>query len=550
MSVDCIGTLLGSRQSSQLKRSERSRPPSFQLPYTLEVTFTKQVSKKNKVFSEGKLHVAESLNLRITNEFDQFVGSADLGSNCNKRILFCQQYTRAIGSSEGLIQGVFEGVILHVDCPPLLIGLVEDVTMPPGPGVAEELEFQPASEIVMISDSKATHFVPVSSVDELMTLRKGPSVAGGGAVQADGWRLRILNRVYKEVFDAVNNNSKVKKQVSLGTGWRLERPEGGKRLFLVPPSVDNQQISVDLFLVVIGGVEALFKPVGDQSDYSRRIEVTPFSREAVGIVGLSKIACIRGIVNLQSLIDLVSEIRSNSCFGDIFFDLPQTQFVKGEFDEGTELGSSELLTRDQLQVVDRVSNWFTKDGEDSVVSVHGVFGSGKATVIAASVLCIVKQLERMNVPDWKILILTATSGVLENVMRKVGNGGRVVGKILAEYKQGERFQFVIIAEANGMDELHAVYALLKSRPMKIILFGDIANRKSNSHSIQQFVERYCVIGEKIIELTTQFRCREEIAEMCNYLLYKNGGESVATHSSVKERNSHLNSNILAPPEPG
>jgi hypothetical protein len=97
-----------------------------------------------------------------------------------------------------------------------------------------------------------------------------------------------------------------------------------------------------------------------------------------------------------------------------------------------------------------------------------------------------------------------------------------------------------------MDELHGVYALLKSRPTKIILFGDISNRKSDSHSIQQFVEKYCLSGEKIIELTTQFRCREQIAELCNYLLHKNGGESVETHSSVKERNTHLNSDILAP----
>lgn len=98
----------------------RPIPGPVRLPVEFDITFTRQINKKNKVFSDGRMFISGAMQVKVLDSFNQLVGSCDLFAQKPKLELFEKQYVRAVLDSQGLLQGVIDGVIVCLDNPPNL----------------------------------------------------------------------------------------------------------------------------------------------------------------------------------------------------------------------------------------------------------------------------------------------------------------------------------------------------------------------------------------------------------------------------------------------
>lgn len=120
------------------------------LPVDFGITFTRQVQKKNKIFSDGRMLIDDQMRIKVLDSFNQYVGSCDLVAQPPKLELFEKQYVRAVVDSQGLLQGVIDGLIVCLDNPPNLecLRISFQEWIPPNPKPSRSRAFVPASQLI------------------------------------------------------------------------------------------------------------------------------------------------------------------------------------------------------------------------------------------------------------------------------------------------------------------------------------------------------------------------------------------------------------------
>ena len=451
-----------------------------ELPVELDITFTKQVAKKNKVFSEGRMYISASLYVKVVDEFFNFVCSIDLRGNLVKQSVFAQQYLRAVNDSSGLIQSVFNGVMVHIDSPPIIrefentlsraspplrdtevplqvftVSLHAKVTESCLPKIPNE--FVKASDFVSSNTTPPTSklFSPVTALNQLYSLY---STAATGASHPQDpvtmFCLRIMNILFKEVYELMTGKerSRDKRVVVLPGRWRLVR--SGQKLFLtLPPSCDPPKEFFEVFSVTVDNTECWLRPLWRGFDPKGRIAVEPFSHESISLTRSDCVSTVtRGGIGLHCNLQLVDSIKKlvtaesvfpkssgrwtdnlGVCLKSVFcyvvadspllhaLTLPDSIAVPSVIE--AVLTTAGSLTEDQQNVLKYVTSWFTSNDVKPCICLHGVFGCGKSTVLASVIAVLNAILSNAKIPpsESRILILAATNVAVDTVLKKLGS---------------------------------------------------------------------------------------------------------------------------------
>jgi hypothetical protein len=528
---------------------------SLQLPVEMPITFTKQVGKKNKVFSEGYMEISACLVVKVFDEFRVCVASLALRGNTVKMDVFFQQYARAISDGLGLIQGVFDSVLVHVECPPVIEGFCGPCSVPDPKRMRADIvkNFIPATSVSspQSTDEKLVSFHPVSCVTDLMSLYEPPSKlldSEPPIPQLERYCLGLLNTLYGEVFSCLSHKNK---SFSNGKKWRLEM-KADKCFLCLPPSTDPPREFIDIFIVIYESKERLLAPSWKAFDMRGKLEVIPFSREALDMTSRNTnktvyLEQVRGLVGLHSNPSLVRQVGKfinkpepllESIIGG---DAKPIETLKDR--TGSTIQSD--LSVEQSLILEKASNWF-ENSDSPCLAVHGVFGSGKSKVLAA---CIDMLAERLS-NGQRILLTASTNIAVDNVLARLKNKADVsrlgvaerVDPTLRTLMSKKRSKIiaatvtcafseidytcdiVIIDEASQVTEICGIPLLMKLGVRRIILVGDVHQlRQPGTENLspcllEAFEKCNSPLVDKV-ELLTQYRCHPEIARMCSNLFY-------------------------------
>ena len=528
---------------------------SHQLPVEMPITFTKQVGKKNKVFSDGYMEISACLIVKVYDEFRGCVASLALRGNKVKMDVFFQQYSRAISDGLGLIQGVFDSVLVHVESPPVIEGFCGPCSVPDPKRMRTDTpkDFTPATLVSPQNntDARLVSFRPVSCFTELMSLYEPPikSVRPESPVpQLEKYCLTLLNTVYREVLSGLSQSHR---SLSNGRKWRLEM-KADKCFLCLPPSSDHPREFIDLFVATFESKECLFTSSWKAFDMRGKLEVVPFSQEALDMTSRNTnkiifLEQVRGITGLHSNPSLVRHVGR-------FLSKPEPlleSIITGnhkplETLKGRNISPiSSNLSVEQSHILEKVSTWFERS-DSPCLAVHGVFGSGKSKVIAA---CIDMLSDRLS-NGQRILLTASTNIAVDNVVARLKNKADVSrmgvveridpglrgliskkrSKIIAATVTCASSEIdytcdvVIIDEASQVTEICGIPLLMKLGAKRIILVGDVhqlrqpGTEKLSPCLLEAFEKFNSPLVEKV-ELLTQYRCHPEIARMCSNLFY-------------------------------
>ena len=509
------------------------------------ITFTKQVTKKNKVFVDGKMRISDdSMFLKITDMYNQHVASAVLKGNPPKADLFSQQYSRAHEDGQGLIQGVFDNVIVHIDDPPEIVGLTCEsrrvtVTTP-------EPQIAPFVSPVV---AKSLAFVPIINPNDVMSLYGTNIGTSHVNDEKSQYCVKLLNILYKEIFDMCLNKNKSSEKYTVNlfpdSQWSLQVIDG-KVILALPPSTKPPSEFIDVFGITVSNRECLFYPKWKGFDLRGRIEVEPLSVEAAELGSRVKtrtaIPSVKGYVGLHSsplLIPAVKQFIASDqpcCLSSITSDaIPENS---------SEVPPFKNLSEEQETIVTTVSNLANSN---SVVAVHGVFGSGKTGVLAACIVSLAKS--------GRVLLISATNVAVDTVLKRLVNEYNFesftrlgvkerIDKAIAPFmsRPGKKslvatttktaltdidstFDFLIVDEAGQATEISVAPVLMKTYPKLLVMFGD-ENQLSQpgTESVSPSLLSACKTEWKKnvhhMYLWTQYRCHKNIARICSDFFYE------------------------------
>ena len=561
--------------------------------------------------------MTQGLNVRITNAFGQYVGSVDLQTNKSKWDLFSQQYLRAVLDSQGTIQGVIDGVIVHLDCPPMLpnIGEIPDPTPPRSVPVRTPFEspnristdFEVGTDLLACNQVVGTiQFIPVTHPDELMRIGGTGAVVGEEPDRASPtdavslYCVRILNTVYKEVFDLFRSRVRMsgtrgtdKYALSIPERWRIII-KNGKLFLALPPNTRPPKEFVDVYAITLADETVLVVPMWKGFDPLGRMQVRPLSTglpailreeesqtvsQVVALIGLHcPIGLIEAVTNLavdakDTSRNGLKAILTNS--GHVSSSLPVDGGSSVDPIVDAVIGSLPLSS-EQLAIVRAVADWFAPSTPSPpCVLVHGVFGSGKSSLLAACVVLACRLLAESGDKRGKVLFLAATNVAVDTILLKILNifqfsdfvrigvldrihpdiksffrrsGGKLTGRLVAATATAAAdvdisCPIVFIDEAAQLTEVAALLPLIKCRPVHVLMVGDThqLTQTGTEHISPSVLAAFTgrASGGPMIQqmhMWTQYRCPPEIASMCSDLFY---GGNVITGLSTKLRAAAL-----------
>ena len=301
-------------------------------PVSQCVTFTKQVHKKNKVFSDGLLVVESVSRVRLLNSFHVQIASCEMAANLAKLHLFHAQYKQAVIETEGFVEGVIDGVILHLDNPPLLPETCRTGGLDSKPAITVKKQpfpslkrgefiaparnanqFVPANTLNNSTPTLLLAFHPISSLNQCMSLYQPVSNSTQcPSTSIAVFCLRICNQVYREIFDRVTAGSS-KKSVLGESSWRIAKTADGK--YFISRSEKEQWSYCSVLAIMVGASPTmlLFEPVWRGFNPNGQLEVRPISLEAFNapmeVASSYSISVAYGITDLQASVGLVSAVR-------------------------------------------------------------------------------------------------------------------------------------------------------------------------------------------------------------------------------------------------
>ena len=533
----------------------------------ISITFTKQVSKRNKIFTDGKLRISPDFSfLKVVDMYEQQISSIALRGHPVKFDLFMKQYARAFEDGEGLIQGVLDGVLVHIDGPPPLEGITSECERKsPITPICDPFVCPVRSTIV----PTVSAFSPVSDPRHLY----GQIGERGVSTSLDQYCLKLVNSLYKEIHGLLSRSSvsldKNKYIVDLFPDghWKLQVGKDGKAFLCLPPSTRAPKEYIDVFVVTTtssSGDCILFSPKWKGFDIRGKIEVEPISIEAQRAIIASNdhnIRSVKGIVGLHCSLSIIPTVKSflasseklNSCCivgGRLNRTLPDNGYCEDHLVESI----AEKFTREQSDILSAVASWF-KCGDTSppIISVQGVFGSGKTAVLAASIYLVSKLAPRA-----RILLIAATNVAVDNVLlrlrsqfgfdnfARVGVEQRIDSEIQpflvkpASSKAAAKWSkslvaatatcamteidsevdFVFVEEASQLTEVSSVPILMRTNAKRVVMFGDDRQlHQPGTEDISPPLLEAFTQGTKRLNMYTQFRCDPRIATICSDLFY-------------------------------
>jgi hypothetical protein len=392
------------------------------------------------------------------------------------------------------------------------------------------------------------------------------------------YAVRLLNMLNKEAFDTLfssikHSNEKYVVAFPPDKKWRLD-VKGEKVYISLPAATGPPRDFFDILAVIPQGPESpecLFALNWKAFDMRGMMEVFAFSKEAQELTLKNAnrtvlLRQVRGVVGLHCSVGLMKPVRSlaavdgpDCLFKHIVSPTSMTQpRLRMEF--GKDCDASTFLTglsEEQGSIVRSVVGWFTSsDTSVSCYTVHGVFGSGKTRVLAASIKAIVKLMGN----DERILLTAATNVAVDNVLARLGDivpsgciarmgvKERIDKELHSLVCKGSRAKsegkkiiaatatcalseidfecdFLVVDEAAQLTEVSAVPIILRTRPKRILMFGDMNQlRQPGTESISpSLIEAFENFNSPLVTklcLWTQYRCANRIAQVCSDLFYE------------------------------
>lgn len=557
----------------------------------LEVTYTKQVHKKNKVFSDGTLFIGAS-EITLFDAFHKCVAHANLKANKIKALLFEQQYARALAESQGLLQGILDNVIVCLDFPALLTEPAEPETKKKRvERLPESTSFLPANAYSPPERSVLREFSPVTSVfDQLSLYYESSVVPSDESCPVDRYILRIINTVYKEVFGVVVHQTR---KNALPGAWRIETKPDGKTYLTLPRGSKSPRDFFEIFIITLESEQIVVAPVWKGFDPLGRIEVKPVSKEATGKLQAGTrhtSSNVFGVIDMHCPVPLLSALRDmlnpagttrkghrwsltttdclkamfleKSCIEPLFGDGAATDVISLIAPTAAEFS----LSDEQTEILNSVASWFHCGTAGAAIAVEGVFGCGKSKLVAACISLVFRILEKAQIPvyDGRILFLASTNVAVDNIVKRllryyiactrIGVREKVDPEVVSvfdntgKWKRSSRivastvataadldchFPFVFIDEAAQVSEVSVLLPLIKTRCVRVFACGD---PKQLNQTGTEKLSRSVLDAIKSVHPTqhiwTQYRCHPSIARLCSELFY--GGQVISATEFISE----------------
>jgi len=513
------------------------------------ITYTKQVTRKNKVFVEGKMRMSEnSMFLKVTDVCNQHVVSAVLKGNKPKADLFFQQYTRACEDGQGLIQGVFDNVIVHIDDPPEILEMGIEAKKNVNP-VTPEPQITPFVSPVM---AKPLLFDPISNPNDMMSLFGDHMESPLATDCLSQYCTKLLNTLFKEIFEMCLNRKKSNEKYTVNlfpdSQWSIQAIDG-RVVLALPPSTRPPAEFIDVFGITLSDHECLFYPKWKGFDLRGRIELEPLSLEAAKLIPRLKAkTCtrtVKGYVGLHSSPLLIPAVKQflateqNSCLKSLL--MPTNGVANDENIEKLNFGN---LSQEQLDIVHSVN---LSANSNNVVAVNGVFGSGKTGVLAACIFTLAKKGRVLLISATNVAVDTVLKrlldeygfetftrlGVKERIdkavvpyMSRLGNKPLVAATTKTALTDiDSSFDYLIVDEAGQATEISVAPVIMKTSPKLLLMFGDEHQlSQPGTESVSPSLLSACKNDWKNcvrhMHLWTQYRCHKKIAQICSDLFYE------------------------------
>lgn len=546
----------------------------------LEVTYTKQVHKKNKVFSDGTLFIGKG-EITLFDAFHKCVAHANLNANKIKALLFEQQYARALAESQGLLQGILDNVIVCLDFPAFLTESAEPESKKRlVERLPESTSFLPANAYSPPQRSVLREFSPVTSVfDQLSVYCKSSGVPPDETSPVERYILRIMNTVFKEVFGVVVHQTR---KNALPGVWRIETKPDGKTYLTLPRGCKSPHNFFDIFIITVDSEQIVVSPVWRRFDPLGRIEVRPVSKEATEKLQAgtghtsSNVFCV---TDMHCPIPLLSALRDvlnhsggttrkgprwsltaadclkamfveNSCNEPLLRDGSAIEVIPLIASTAAEFG----LSDEQSEILNSVSSWFHCGTSGAAIAVEGVFGCGKSKLVSACISLVYRILDKAQIPvhQGRILLLASTNVAVDNIVKRlvsydiectrIGVRDKVDPEVISvfdstgKWKRSSRivastvataadldshFPFVFIDEAAQVSEVSVLLPLIKTRCVRVFAGGDAKQlNQTGTESISRSVLEAIKSVHPSQHVWTQYRCHPSIALLCSELFYQ------------------------------
>ena len=559
----------------------------------LDVTYTKQIQKKNKTYHDGTLIITSSAIELQDASAPLPISRMDISlANNSKRLsIFYNQYDRAVSESHGLIQGVFDDLIIALDNPPNIPGRFAHLpikSIPPPPPPLPHLRFEKSNEKrqkfsspvnpsstffhpATVALQPPLTFHPITEIDQLMIMAP-PSMSHPTPVyNPENFALRILNTVYREIYDSIVTSSN---SVSLSSTFRIVLKDDKIRLESVSRKFP------DFFNVVYAKSKNeifVFRAIQGSHPHSNRAQLVAISSNSSPFpeTTFTEI-CI--LPNLHCDIRLIDFIRSPNYSPSTLITTQNPRVIDNPLpplsidiieDYWHQITSSSVskisFTSEQLAILLAVRDWLTNPSAKPIICIEGVFGSGKSTLLAACMFLLgtifdAHQLDINNLS--RILLIASTNAAVDATMLKlltvfryknfarigimdkisselfdfsgcISSGQRPVLSV-NEWKNNRRIigataatasdlgnlscPFVFIDEGSQLTEIASLLPLLQTKAVRILVLGDSHQLSQpcaesiSSSILTVFSSKSNVTENKY--LNVQFRCQLEIANFC------------------------------------